>query len=151
MSRTCEAPSTLASLEKVDVIICVEDHERTPTVVGHDADRLGERRRVDMFRTSSLSCGERGRMLMELVLDAVRFQPIEQTAVRSVRNRLIAAHREPPIRVAGGLQATATPAAATSQRDTPLTRAPEPTVLREARCPDGPDGSRERQRLLGGD
>jgi hypothetical protein len=68
-----------------------------------------------MFGASSLSRGERGRMLMDLVLDAVLLQPIEQTAVRSGRDRLIAAHREPPIRVAGGLQATSTPAAAMSE------------------------------------
>jgi hypothetical protein len=61
-----------------------------------------------------------------------------RTASRPARARLIAAHREPPIRVAGGLQATATPAAATPQNDTPQARAPEPSVARGVRCAGGP-------------
>jgi len=60
-----------ASLGQVEVTVCVEDHERAPPVVGQDPDHLGEGSRADVVRTSGLSCGERRRMLMELVLDAV--------------------------------------------------------------------------------
>jgi hypothetical protein len=57
-----------------------------------------------MLRTSGLSCRERGRMLVDLVLDAVCLKPIEQAPVRSGQDRLIAAHSEPPNPVAGWLQ-----------------------------------------------
>jgi hypothetical protein len=127
-----------SSLEKVEAIICVEDHECAPTVVGHDADRLGERRRVTCSaRAVSRAVNVVGCSWSSYSTPFSSSQSSKPRCgpVRTASSPLIA-NLQSASRV--GLQATATPAAATPQNDTPQARAPEPSVARGIRCAGGP-------------